>query len=55
MNFKLTQSEISLVLEELYRSWDMAREDLEDNKANKIAKTRDKLVQQYNEQIKTKE
>jgi len=51
MKFDLNDKEIELVLEELYVTWDIAREDLEDKKANKIAKVRDKLVEQYNNQI----
>lgn len=51
MDLKLTKRDTELIIEELYVVWDMAREDLQNKKAEKIAKLRDKIVEQYKEQL----
>jgi hypothetical protein len=55
MNINLTKTEVELIIEELYICWDMNKEDLNDKKANKIAKVRDKLIEQYKTQEKAEE
>ena len=51
MKFKLTKNQVEEVMECLYIQWDLTREDLEESRANKLAKIRDKLVNQYNIQL----
>jgi len=50
MTINLTSREVNLIMDELYSAYDMAKGDLEDKRANRIAKLRDKILLQFREQ-----
>jgi len=52
MIINLTIREVELITSELYSAYDMAKGDLEDKRANRIAKLRDKILLQYRKQDK---
>lgn len=52
MIIEISQEHLEDVMDCLYSMWDMAREDLEDDRAEQIRLIRDKiLLPQYNKQL----
>lgn len=54
MDIKVNKKDLEEIMECLYSEWDMAREDLDDRRAKKLARIRDEvLIPQYNQQCKS--
>lgn len=55
MNIKINKKDLEEIIDCLLIEWDMAKEDLDDKRANKLERIRDKvLIPQYMEQLKEK-
>ena len=53
MKININKKDLEVILEIMYTAWDMAKEDLQDREAKKIARIRDEvLLKQYDEQCK---
>ena len=53
MKININKKDLEVILEIMYEAYDMAKEDLQDKEAKKIARIRDEvLLKQYEEQCK---